>query len=377
MNNLAPFASLSKQSRGRIFAELDGGGGRQAFARDRDRIIHSSGFRRLKHKTQVFSDRAGDHHRTRLTHTLEVAQVARSIARALSVNEDLAEAISLAHDLGHPPFAHAGEDALAKCMQPYGGFEHNDQTLRIVILLERCYPRWDGLNLTWETLEGLAKHNGSIAKGSKLNSGLQEIQSKIDLDLENNASLEAQIAGISDDIAYMAHDVQDGLSAGLISLKSLESVEFTGEILRQIDADYGQMQERLVVATLVREMIGAMIGDTLQKTREGLANLSPTCPDDIRTADNEVVFFSSDVASKIQELRDFLMANVYKNDSVIIPAKHGQMIIKDLFGAMMEDKICLPDDWNYWLERAEKPRVIADYISGMTDLYAVNLHKES
>lgn len=373
MTNLACFASSSKQSRGRIFAELDGGGGRNAFARDRDRVIHSSAFRRLKRKTQVFTDRKGDHHRTRLTHTLEVAQIARSIARALHVNEDLAEAIALAHDLGHPPFAHAGEDALAKCMREYDGFEHNDQTLRILTLLERRYPRWDGLNLSWETLEGLAKHNGRITNSDKINSGLREIQKRIDLRLDTNASLEAQVAGFADDIAYMAHDVEDGLRAELITIEDLKKLGFTGFVLDRIECDYGNLEERIRTATLIREMIGAMIGDTLGATSAQIGELSPQSPDDVRNAEGELVCFSNDMAANIKELRAFLMENVYKRKKVIQPAHKGQQVIADLFDSLMSGKMKLPSDWDYWLGYFDKPRVIADYIAGMTDTYASDL----
>lgn len=365
----APFACTPGASRGRLFAELDGGGDRDAFARDRDRIIHAAAFRRLKHKTQVFVARLGDHLRTRLTHTLEVAQIARSMARALHVNEDLAEATALAHDLGHPPFAHAGEGALAACMGPHGGFEHNDQTLRVVTLLERRYPRWDGLNLTIETLEGVAKHNGPVTD-DPLHPGLAAVQARADLGLASHAPAEAQLAGLADDIAYNAHDVEDGLRAGLLTFEMLTGLALTGEVLARMEADFGALDDRLTASTLVREMIGAMVQDVLATTRANLAALGPRGPGDIRGAGRAMVAFSDGMGEKVEELRALLMDNVYRHESVRAPAEQGKRIVTDLFAALMDGRAELPADWAPWLDKTPRARVVADYIAGMTDTFA-------
>jgi dGTPase len=368
----APYACDPNATRGRLFAELDNPE-RDPFARDRDRVIHATAFRRLKHKTQVFVARPGDHHRTRLTHTLEVAQVARTLARALRVNEDLAEAIALAHDLGHPPFAHSGEEALAACMAAHGGFDHNDQSLRVVSLLERRYPRWDGLNLTWEALEGIAKHNGPVAGAP--GPGLAAVQARADLRLAEYAGLEAQLAGIADDIAYNAHDVEDGLRAGLLTPRALKGLALTGEILAQMDADFGPLDARLTTATLAREMIGVLVRDVLATTRAALAEVRPAGPDDIRAAGRPMAAFSAAMEAKVTELRALLYARVYRHESVREPARRGEQIVVDLFMALMSGRAALPEDWAHWLARFDRARVVADYIAGMTDTYAERVHK--
>ncbi|HBH25886.1 MAG TPA: deoxyguanosinetriphosphate triphosphohydrolase [Rhodospirillaceae bacterium] len=370
MHPTPPYACRPEASRGRLVAELEGTE-RDCFARDRDRIIHTTAFRRLKHKTQVFVGPEGDHVRTRLTHTVEVAQVARSLARALGVNEDLAEAVALAHDLGHPPFAHAGQEALAACMAPHGGFEHNDQALRIVTLLERRYPRWDGLNLTLETLEGIAKHGGPVA--GPFGPGLAAVAEKADLYLGLHAPLEAQLAGIADDIAYTAHDIEDGLRAGLISPEDLEDLALPGAELARMEAEYGALEPRIAAATLVREVLGAMAQDVLTATRGALAALKPSSAKAIRTAGLPLVAFSTAMAVKVAELRAFLMARVYRHPSVLAPAEAGQRVVEGLFAALMDGRLALPEDWEPLLARFPRARVVADYIAGMSDTYAARL----
>src|SRR5688572_11135703 len=283
---LAVYACRPDQTRGRVHDEPQSRY-RTPFQRDRDRIVHASAFRRLKYKTQVFVYHEGDHYRTRLTHTLEVAQITRTLARALMVNEDLAEAIALAHDLGHTPFAHIGEEYLAKCMKPFGGFDHNDQSLRVLTTLERKYPKWNGLNLTWETLEGVVKHNGPM-KG-KPHIAVQELQKKIDLELHTFASVEAQVSALADDIAYNNHDVEDGLRARLFTLEDLEEVTLLRESLERVRSNYEDLSEHYTVQEMVREMIGAMVQDVLEESRARLQKLNPQSAQDVRKAKQQMV----------------------------------------------------------------------------------------
>jgi dGTPase len=277
---LASYACRADQSQGRIYAESESEN-RTCFQRDRDRVIHASAFRRLKYKTQVFVYSHGDNYRTRLTHTLEVAQIARTLARALFVNEDLAEVVALAHDLGHAPFAHTGEDALVECMKSYGGFEHNDQSLRVVVAMEEKYPEWDGLNLTWETLEGIVKHNGPV-EAKKLPYMLASIQKQTDLRLKTYATLEAQIAAISDDIAYNNHDVQDGLGAELFDLDDLRLIPLMGEIITKVESKYPYLIKPKLYAEIIREMIGEMVEDVLAETKKRLFDYNIETVEDIR-----------------------------------------------------------------------------------------------
>lgn len=377
---LAAFACRPDQSKGRLYAELESTT-RTPFQRDRDRIIHASAFRRLKYKTQVFVYHEGDHYRTRLSHTLEVSQIARSLARALLINEDLAEGIALSHDLGHTPFAHTGEEVLEKCMIPYGGFEHNDQSLRVVTKLERKYPRWPGLNLTWETLEGVVKHNGPL--GGPLPTTLAEIQTQTDLRLDTYASIEAQCAAISDDIAYNNHDVEDGLRAGMFTIEDLEKMALLGHVIGTVRHHYPDITDHYLVQETVREMIGAMVVDVLNETRKRLADLDPQSPEDIRMAGKQMVAFSPGMARKVEELRSFLHQRMYKHYTVMRVRNKVEHIISDLFKAFLDKYTLLPDHWQRRVEEAggltddsARARIVCDYIAGMTDRYAIREHEK-
>ncbi|HEY8963555.1 MAG TPA: dNTP triphosphohydrolase, partial [Alphaproteobacteria bacterium] len=306
---LAAYACRPDMTRGRQHAEPDSAV-RTPFQRDRDRVIHSAAFRALKGKTQVFVSHEGDLYRTRLTHTLEVAQIARTLARALLVNEDLAEAVALAHDLGHPPFAHMGEDTLIECMKPYGGFEHNDQSLRIVTALEERYPQWNGLNLTWETLEGIVKHNGPV-KG-ELPHTLSVVNKERDLRLDTWASVEAQVAAISDDIAYNSHDIEDGLIQGLFTLDDVAaSVPLLKKIRTESETQWPDISHERRIHDIVRELYGRFVMDALEESRSRLKKLSPQSPEDVRKAGSAVVGFSASMAEDLKSLRAFLMPRMY------------------------------------------------------------------
>lgn len=376
---LAAYASRPDQSKGRIIEEPESAN-RTGFQRDRDRIIHASAFRRLKYKTQVFVYHEGDHYRTRLSHTLEVAQIARSIARALLVNEDLAEGVALAHDLGHTPFAHIGEEFLQKCMEPYGGFEHNDQSLRILTTLERKYPGWQGLNLTWETLEGVVKHNGPVT--GDIPTTLKELQKHTDLRLNTYASIEAQVAAIADDIAYNNHDVEDGLRAGMFALDDLQELELLGGILTQVKKDWPDVSEHYIIQETIREMIGAMVNDVLAETKSRLQALKPKSAEDIRKADRQMVAFSEDMYRQVEELRGFLYNRMYRHYTVNRIWLKVERIIPDLFNTFMKHYNLLPDHWQQRVEDAgglidniAQARIVCDYIAGMTDRYAIREHE--
>ncbi len=376
---LAVYACRPDQSRGRQFEEPESRH-RTPFQRDRDRIIHSSAFRRLKYKTQVFVYHEGDHYRTRLTHTLEVAQVTRTLARALMVNEDLAETIALAHDLGHTPFAHIGELYLEKCMERFGGFSHNDQSLRVLTTLEKRYPGWNGLNLTWETLEGVVKHNGPL-KG-KLDYSISEFQKVFDLEIKNHASMEAQVAALADDIAYNNHDVEDGLRAGLFTLKDLESVTLLGEALQVVRSRFKDLSEHYVVHEVVREMIGGMVDDVLAESNRRLKDCNPQGPDDIRAYNRQIVAFSDPMRKKVDELRDFLFERMYRHYKVARLWLKVERIVTELFTAFTNNYRLLPDHWQLQAEHAggltndkALARCVCDYIAGMTDRYAIKEHE--
>jgi dGTPase len=374
---LASYACRPDESKGRIFAEGESEN-RTCFQRDRDRVIHASAFRRLKYKTQVFVYSHGDNYRTRLTHTLEVAQIARTLARALYVNEDLAEVIALSHDLGHAPFAHTGEDALVEAMKNLGGFEHNDQSLRVVTSLEEKYPEFDGLNLTWETLEGIVKHNGPVT--GKLPFTLDKLQKQTDLRLKTYASLEAQIAAISDDIAYNNHDVQDGLSAGLFTTKDLaDNVPLMADIIVEVQQKYPNLPKVKCQAEIVREMIGRMVTDVLNETRHRIRTSKIETVEDVRGAKMQLVAFSSDMFDKVQQLRKFLWEKMYTHYTVNRMRYKAERIVGDLFDVLLERPSCLPDDWQDKFEKAgkgksDKARIICDYIAGMTDRFAMIEH---
>ncbi|MBO6037487.1 MAG: deoxyguanosinetriphosphate triphosphohydrolase [Acetobacter sp.] len=354
---------------------------RSPWQRDRDRVVHSSGFRRLQYKTQVFINHEGDFFRTRLTHSLEVAQIARSMARFLRLNEDLTEAIALAHDLGHTPFGHAGEEALAKKMQSWGGFDHNAQALRQVMLLERRYIAFDGLNLTWETLEGLAKHNGPVRRPS---TRLAEMDALFSLDLATYASAEAQIAALADDIAYHGHDLDDGVKSGLLSLADLVDVPLVGKALAEARAfaeEKGAVDrraERRIRHEMVRRVIGALVSDVLACTRERLADLSPRCVEDIRAASYPVVAFSEAMHEANKGIRKFLFSTLYRHWKVNRMTYKAKRVTEELFTILTEFPALLPSDWqqnNVLEESSGLYRTVADYIASMTDRFAIQEHQ--
>jgi dGTPase len=384
---LAPFACNAAASRGRLVAEAEAPP-RTAFARDRDRIIHSAAFRRLKHKTQVFVYHEGDHYRTRLTHSIEVAQIARSIARALRVDEDLTEALALAHDLGHTPFGHAGEHELNALMRDYGGFDHNAQSLRIVTRLEQRYAAFDGLNLTWETLEGLVKHNGPLidsagtALGAYRESGLPaaiiEYAEVHDLGLHQYASLEAQVAAISDDIAYNAHDIDDGLRAELFKVIDLGDVPLVGDALTSVLKAYPDIEQSRLVHETVRRIISAMVGDVLRNTQSNLDRLRPATADHIRGAAAPLAAFSEQMREYNRVLQGFLSLHMYRNPRVLEIMARAQRVVRDLFTAYMSDETLLPKDWRDGTpisDQSRYARQVCDFIAGMTDRYALDQHK--
>lgn len=384
---LAAYASRPDMSRGRLYEEPESRH-RTSFQRDRDRIIHSSAFRRLKYKTQVFVYHEGDHYRTRLTHTLEVAQIARTLARCLMVNEDLAEAVALAHDLGHTPFAHMGEDTLKICMEKWGGFYHNDQSLRILTTLELKYPEWNGLNLTWETLEGVAKHNGPVlTKGQKetrknLPIALFELSQKMEMELQNYASIEAQIAAISDDIAYNNHDVEDGLRAGLFTLEDISQIRLVKEALAAVRAERKNLPSGYMVSETIRHMMGEMVEDVLKTSRKNLKAVKPQSPEDVAVAGLQIVDFSKSMTEKVNELRRFLFARMYKHFEVERIALKVSKIVPDLFYAFHDHYKLLPDHWQARVEsvggesdQMARARIVCDYIAGMTDRYAIREHE--
>ncbi len=377
---LAAYACRPDQSLGRVHAEPESRY-RTCFQRDRDRIIHSSAFRRLKYKTQVFVYHEGDHYRTRLTHTLEVSQVARTIARALMVNEDLAEAVALAHDLGHTPFAHIGEEYLDKCMKPYGGFDHNDQSLRVLTTLERKYPLWNGLNLSWETLEGVVKHNGPVKGAPHI--AVRELQALMDLRLGTHASVEAQVAALADDIAYNNHDVEDGLRAHLFTLAELEDLALLRESLERVRANYKNLSDHYTIQETVREMIGAMVEDVLAESRRRLQKLNPASAEDVRLAGRQMVDFSDGMREKVDELRAFLFERMYRHYTMHRQWLKIDRIVTDLFTVFTKNYRLLPDNWQRRVEEANGladdkrlARVVADYIAGMTDRYAIREHEK-
>ena len=387
MSSLAAFASHPSQSRGRVVAEPDAPS-RSVFARDRDRIIHAAAFRRLKHKTQVFVFHEGDHFRTRLTHSIEVAQVARSIARALKLDEDLTEALALAHDLGHTPFGHAGERELDRLMKPYGGFDHNAQSLRIVTKLERRYAAFDGLNLTWETLEGLVKHNGPLIdqqghalghyKETGLPAAIIEYAEVHDLQLATFASAEAQVAAISDDIAYNAHDVDDGLRAKLFNVIDLGDIPLAGQALGEVLSAYPDLDTNRVIHETVRRVISGMVADVLAEGSRNIAKSHVKSSDAVRALGKPLIAFSAQMAENNRVLQSFLSQKMYRHTRVLEIMARAQRVVHDLFDAYMNDEKLLPDDW-----RADHPisdqsryaRQVCDFIAGMTDRYALDQHK--
>jgi dGTPase len=375
----APYAEDPAASRGRKVAEAESRT-RTPFARDRDRIIHATAFRRLKEKTQVFVAHEGDHFRTRLTHSLEVAQIARSIATALGLDADLAETIALAHDLGHPPFGHAGEDELQIQMADFGGFDHNVQTFRVVTRLERRYPRFDGLNLTWETLEGVIKHNGPVADRLDRPSwrAIAEFDADYGLRLETWASAEAQVAALADDIAYNNHDVDDGVSAGLFFLKELLDVPLIGPHVASALKDYPDVDQSIVRMEAVRRMIGAMVDDVLAETKRRAEAGKLQSPEDVRMLGHALVAFSRDMIEDLGALRAFLMERMYRHWKVNRTRSQARRMLGEMFQLFLAEPDVLPAEWGQRArdrDEAGKARVVCDYIAGMTDRFAIEEHR--
>lgn len=376
----AAYAEDSSQSLGRKIAEPESRT-RTPFARDRDRIIHATAFRRLKEKTQVFVAHEGDHYRTRLTHSLEVAQVARSLATALGLEADLAETIALAHDLGHPPFGHAGEDELQVQMERFGGFDHNVQTFRVVTKLERRYPRWEGLNLTWETLEGIIKHNGPVAE--KLDrpswNAIAEFDKEYDLGLGTWASAEAQVAALADDIAYNNHDVDDGVAAGIFRLEELLDVPLIGPILAGVYKDYPGLDPVIIRLEAVRRMIGAMVDDVLAETHRRAAASKVASAEQVRGLDHALVAFSRDMTEDLSRLREFLMSRMYRYWKVNRTRSQARRILAEMFQLFMAEPDVMPTEWfarSQNRDEAGRARVVCDYIAGMTDRFAIEEHRK-
>ena len=384
--NIAPYACDVRSSRGRAFDEAESES-RTAFQRDRDRIVHATAFRRLKHKTQVFVYHEGDHYRTRLTHSLEVAQIARSIARVLGLDEDLAEAVSLAHDLGHTPFGHAGETTLNTCMADDGGFDHNAQTVRIVTKLERRYADFDGLNLSWETLEGLIKHNGPLLtqEGAKVSrydeTGIPavfaELSEALDINLTQHASLEAQAASLSDDIAYNAHDIDDGLRAGLFDIIDLADVPIVGKALNEVLAKHRDLERSRLVHETVRRLIDAMVSDLLTQSLANIKKSGAASSNDVRAAGKNLIAFSPEMERQNATLKRFLRERMYHHEKVMAMTQRAQRILKELFETYLANPDHLPDSWrshNTTKPGGSNVRDICDFIAGMTDRFALDEH---
>ncbi len=373
----ASWAADPARSRGRRHAEANqtARGPRDDFQRDRDRIIHSISFRRLRHKTQVFMAPDGDHFRVRLTHSIEVAQIGRTIARALGLNEDLTEALCLAHDIGHPPFGHAGEDALTEALAGQGGFDHNGHTLRALTAIETPYPRWPGLNLCWETLEGLAKHNGPVGDPGW---ALAEADRGFPLELTRWPSLEAQVAAIADDIAYDNHDIDDGLRAGLLSLDQVLGVPFVARTWDSVTARFGDVAPGRLVGELICTQIGAMVGDLIETSRAAIAAAGVESVDDVRGAGRALIGFSPELREDERVLKRFMYAALYHHPRQLAAAKIARGIVAGLFAAYDADPALMPHEWAARIPDGEpwRRRHIADFIAGMTDRYAVSRYRE-
>ncbi len=380
----AVFACRPEESRGRDFAEPESPT-RSCFQRDRDRIVHAGAFRRLKYKTQVFVYHEGDYYRTRLTHSIEVAQIARSISRALGLNEDLAEAMALAHDFGHTCFGHAGEEALNQAMAPYGGFDHNEQTFRILTLLERRYAEFDGLNLTWETLEGIVKHNGpligAVADGEAVPATVAAYcRDKRDLELATFASAEAQVAALADDIAYNNHDIDDGLRARLFPVDDLRDLPLVGPVLTEIEARYPKLEEGRLIHETIRRVIDLMVTDLLTETRRRIAAAGPGSAQAVRHLDAPLVAFSAGMRQNDRALRSFLFTRMYRHYKVNRMTTKAKRVVRDLFDQYLARPDCLPDEWQVQardLPEDARARLVADYIAGMTDRYALDEHAKN
>jgi len=372
-NHLKPYAVRSINSKGRIYNEPENSI-RSPYQRDRDRIIHSSSFRRLKHKTQVFVNTEGDHYRTRLTHSMEVSQIARTLSRSLGLNEDLSETLSLSHDLGHTPFGHAGEEVLNQCMGKYGGFDHNIQTLRIVTSIENKYYKFCGLNLTIETLDGLIKHNGPVKN-------LVQYKTILKKDLFSNKivfnafpSLEAQVAAIADDIAYNNHDLEDGLRAGLFTIKKISSITYVSKLINKHVKNIKNFRREIIISQIVRDLINLMVVDVINTTNKNLKRSNPQLINDIYKQDRLIVDFSDKMKMIDKQIKDFLKRNMYNHKKVVVNTNRGKRIINDLFKYLSKNsRKHISKDL---FKNEQKERVIADFIAGMTDRYAINLYKK-
>lgn len=380
----AIFAADPWSSRGRLFDEVTSPT-RSDFQRDRDRIVHTTAFRRLKHKTQVFIAADGDHYRTRLTHTIEVAQIARALARALRLDEDLAEGVALVHDFGHTPFGHTGEDALHEALLPYGGFDHNAQSLRIVTKLERRYAEFDGLNLTWETLEGLVKHNGPLltpdGEGTRgpVPQPILDYCALHDLELASFASLEAQVAAIADDIAYNTHDIDDGLRSGYLSFDMLEEIPFLAGLMAEVRGLYPSLEPARFTHEIMRRQITAMVEDVIGYAQDSLRAVRPQSAADVRAAGRVMATFSQDMAVTDKQIKKMLFSRIYRHPEVMRVRANAASIVTDLFNAYMNDPALMQG--HYWVDcmaglpEPAKARHVGDYLAGMTDNYAINTHR--
>lgn len=380
----AIFAADPWSSRGRLFDEVTSPT-RSDFQRDRDRIVHTTAFRRLKHKTQVFIAADGDHYRTRLTHTIEVAQIARALARALRLDEDLAEGVALVHDFGHTPFGHTGEDALHEALLPYGGFDHNAQSLRIVTKLERRYAEFDGLNLTWETLEGLVKHNGPLltpdGEGMRgpVPQPILDYCALHDLELASFASLEAQVAAIADDIAYNTHDIDDGLRSGYLSFDMLEEIPFLAGLMAEVRGLYPGLEPARFTHEIMRRQITAMVEDVIGYAQDSLRAVQPQSAADVRSAGRVMATFSQGMAVTDKQIKKMLFSRIYRHPEVMRVRANAASIVTDLFNAYMNDPALMQR--HYWVDcmagmpEAAKARHVGDYLAGMTDNYAINTHR--
>tara|TARA_Y100000590_G_C15650696_1_gene988622 strand:+ start:75 stop:1220 length:1146 start_codon:yes stop_codon:yes gene_type:complete len=372
-NHLKSYAIKSISSKGRIYEEAENSI-RSPYQRDRDRIIHSSSFRRLKHKTQVFVNTGGDHYRTRLTHSMEVSQIARTLARSLGLNEDLCETLSLAHDLGHTPFGHAGEETLNQRMSKFGGFDHNIQTLRIVTLIENKYYKFCGLNLTIETLEGLIKHNGPVRDLTKYKAILGNDIFNKRINFGSYPSLETQVAAISDDIAYNNHDLEDGLRANLFTIKKISSIPYLSALINKHLKKIKNFRREVIINQIIRDLINIMVVDVIKTTNKNLRNINPQSLTDVYKQDRLIVDFSSKMKNIDKQIKDFLKHNMYNHKKVIINTNKGKKIIDVLFKYLSNN----PKKYisNNLFKNEQKERVISDFIAGMTDRYAINLHKK-
>ena len=371
-NHLKPYAVKSINSKGRIYKEPENSI-RSPYQRDRDRIVHSSSFRRLKHKTQVFVNTEGDHYRTRLTHSMEVSQIARTLARSLGLNEDLSETLSLSHDLGHTPFGHAGEDILNQFMKKYGGFDHNIQTLRVVTLIENKYYKFHGLNLTIETLDGLIKHNGPVKNIAPYEKNLRKYLFNNKITFNTFPSLEAQVAAISDDIAYNNHDLEDGLRAGLFTIQKFSSIPIITKLINKHLKNIKNFRREIIISQIVRSLINLMVIDVINTTNKNLRKSNPQSINDIYKQDSMIVDFSDKMKEIDKQVKVFLKCNMYNHKKVIINTNRGKRIISDLFKYLLKNpkRHISKELFKY----ESKERVIADFIAGMTDRYAINLHK--